>query len=93
MATQANEPDKQNRVAYHVEKMQMNKQLAEFARSTIKDGLRQLPDKSVVIFKRMYAKGNMSLDIETVVDQMPDEKLDWAMQQIENTLRTGIRKC
>jgi hypothetical protein len=35
----------------------------------------------------MYAKdGNLELDIETVVDNMEDGKLDWAMQQVERTL-------
>ena len=40
-----------------------------------------------MLFKRMYAHGNLDADINSVVDSMPAEKLDWAMQQVYNTLR------
>ena len=39
-----------------------------------------------MMFKRMYAKGNLDMNINDVVDNMPEEKLDWAMQQVERTL-------
>jgi hypothetical protein len=35
----------------------------------------------------MYAQGNLDADIDNVVDLMPADKLDWAMTQVDNTLR------
>ena len=34
----------------------------------------------------MYSHKDLDKDINEVVDQIPDEKLDWAMQQIQRTL-------
>ena len=65
----------------------MNAQLQAFARHTIKEGLAQLPDVCVLLFKRMYSPGNLELPIEEVVDKMPEDRLDWAMQQVENSLK------
>jgi len=31
-------------------------------------------------------KPDLNKDINEVIDKMPEDKLDWAMQQIENTL-------
>ncbi len=64
----------------------MNEQLQEFARAELLDGLGQLGDREVYLFKQMYAGGNPERCIEDVVADMPEEKLDWAMQQVERTL-------
>lgn len=72
----------------------MNKQLQEFARTQLKEGLAQLPESNHRIFKLMYARdgGKRSvadaeaMSISDVVDQMPDSQLDWAMQQVLNSL-------
>ena len=64
----------------------MNNQLDRFARSQLKESLGQCSEAQQLMFKRMYANGKIDLSIDTVVDQMPDEKLDWAMQQVERTL-------
>lgn len=34
----------------------------------------------------------VAMDINTVVDEMPDNKLDWAMQQVDNLLRKQFAK-
>jgi hypothetical protein len=68
----------------------MNIQLQNFARETIKSRLMQLGKAQQILFKRMYANGNLNMEINDVVDKMPEEKLDWAMQQIERTLRKGL---
>ncbi|MEJ2294088.1 MAG: hypothetical protein P8Y23_04910 [Candidatus Lokiarchaeota archaeon] len=70
----------------------MNKNIQDFARNYIKDGLKKLPERCTVLFKKMYANGCMTLDIETVVNKMPDSKLDWAMQQIERSIEIEERK-
>lgn len=64
----------------------MNKQMQEFARTTIKEGLSRLPESNQQLFKRMYSFKNLDADINDVVDGMPEDKLNWAMQQVEQTL-------
>ena len=64
----------------------MNNQMQEFARKTLKEGLAQLPKGWQRKFKQMYSYGNLESDINDVVDNMPEDKLDWAMQQVENSL-------
>lgn len=63
----------------------MNKELQDYARSKIKEGLSILTDGHRMLFKRMYSPNDLGKDIGAVVDDMPTDKLDWAMQQIENT--------
>ena len=65
----------------------MNKQLEDYARQTLKDGLAKLPENNRVLFKRMYAlHGNIELPIYEVVDKMEVEKLDWAIQQVSRSI-------
>ncbi len=78
----------------------MNKQLQDYARAQIKDGLSRLSEGQQLLFKRMYAHGalgitenralteeELSTPVEEIVDKTPEEKLDWAMQQVKNTRR------
>ena len=65
----------------------MNKSISDFTIQQIKEGLKQLPDNWQMMFKRMYSHNNLDCDIVTVVDNMPDEKLDWALSQVENSLK------
>lgn len=64
----------------------MNNQIQDFARQKIKDGLAQLPENWQTMFKRMYSHENLDADINDVVDNVPEDKLDWAMQQVEKSL-------
>ncbi len=64
----------------------MNKTLEAFARNELKAGLSQCTDGQQTKFKRMYSQRNMQKTIQEVVEDMPSEKLDWAMSQVENTL-------
>lgn len=73
----------------------MNQQLQSFARQTLKDGLAQLPAGHQRIFKLMYARDggrrsvadSEAMEIDAVVGEIPDDTLDWAMQQVENSLK------
>lgn len=73
----------------------MNEQLQNYARKTLKEGLSNLPEEWQTTFKLMYArnKGLRSVEdatamkIDDVVDKMSADKLDWAMSQVENSLR------
>jgi hypothetical protein len=64
----------------------MNDQLVKFAKSVIKLGLKECSVDQQLIFKRMYSHLDLTKDINEVIDNIPDEKLDWAMQQIQRTL-------
>lgn len=65
----------------------MNDKLQEFARGELKAGLSMLPDSNHMIFKRMYSPNNLDADINDVVDIMPEDRLDWAMRQVENSIK------
>jgi len=64
----------------------MNDTLQEFARQDLKDGLGECNEQQQLLFKRMYSHKNLDASINDVVDNMPVEKLDWAMQQVSKTL-------
>jgi hypothetical protein len=78
----------------------MNDTLQQFARQTLKDDLALLPEANHRIFKLMYGRNNgkrtveeaEALPIDTVVDAIPAEKLDWAMQQVKNTFKENERQ-
>lgn len=51
----------------------------------IKSGLANLKENHHLFFKRMYSHNNLDEDINTVVDNLPDEKLDHVLRQVEST--------
>jgi len=65
----------------------MNNQLKNYARKTLKEGLDKCTETQQLLFKRMYSPGNLDASIKDVIDLIPEEKLDWAMQQVEQTIR------
>ena len=69
----------------------MNKQLSDYAKTELKYGLSQCTEEQRDLFKRMYSHTDLTKHINDVVDSMPDEKLDWAMHQIQNTLKKKIK--
>ena len=64
----------------------MNKKISDFARKELLCGLKKLPENNVLFFKRMYSHKNLNLNIDAVVKNMPDEKLEHALFQVDNTL-------
>jgi hypothetical protein len=64
----------------------MNKTLQDYARNELKNGLAMLPDSQQLFFKRMYSHKNLDANVNDVVDAMPAERLDWAMQQVQRGL-------
>lgn len=70
----------------------MNEQIESFARNTLKQGLMECTEGQQLLFKRMYAHGNLEMPINDVVDSMETEKLDWAMQQVQRTLDKNSRE-
>ena len=67
----------------------MNESLQRFARKQIKNGLKQCTKEQVQLFRRMYAHTNPDWTIEQVVEAMPEDKLDWTMQQVARTIKKG----
>ena len=55
-------------------------------RQTIKDLLKQLLPKHILFFKRLYANGNLDMDINDVIDKIPKDKLNSAIRQCQSTL-------
>ena len=65
----------------------MNKTISKMCRITLQEMLRLCTEEQQLFFKRMYSPSNLELPINEVVDQMEDEKLDWAISQCESTLK------
>ena len=65
----------------------MNKTVVNFIRTQIKEGLAQLEDENRLLFNRMYSHDNLERPVNEVVDDMPEEKLNWALTQVENSLK------
>jgi hypothetical protein len=63
-----------------------NKTLIEFAQNQILSGLQQLPNEWIHRFKQMYSHRNLEKSIEKIVRDMPNEKLDWALSQVERSV-------
>lgn len=70
----------------------MNKTLEKFAREQLKAGLKQCTDAQNLVFKHMYSHKNLDRPLDDVVDAIPVEKLDWAMQQIERTVAINVAR-
>ena len=64
----------------------MNNTIEQFTREEIKNGLTLLPEGWTLMFKRMYSHKDLDANINDIVDNMPAEKLDWALSQVENSL-------
>lgn len=67
-------------------KYNMNERLQNYARAILKENLMQLPESNQLLFKYMYSHKNIDADINDVIDNMSEEKLDWVMQQVQRTL-------
>lgn len=75
----------------------MNIELEYFARSSLKRSMASLSSEQQRVFKLMYARDNgrrsiedaVAMHIDDVVDGIPSNQLDWAMQQVSNTVRQG----
>lgn len=82
----------------------MNDAIQQFARQTLKDGLAKCTDAEQLLFKRMYAKPPLPRDENTiewlkaagfdhVVDDMDDDLLNRAMEQVQATIDKAERQA
>lgn len=65
----------------------------KFVRDSLKTMLDQYTKPQRMLFKRMYSHGNLDATISDIVDNMPYEKLEWAVCQVENTLAKAEKQC
>ncbi len=77
----------------------MNEKLEKFARDDLKNGLAQLEEKHHDLFRKMYAPlvnggrcdgighHQMDMPINDVVNKMPVDKLEYAMNQVDLTIK------
>lgn len=56
------------------------------AKTILKDLLSQCTEGQQMMFKRMYCHKNLDFSINEAVDQMDDDKIDWAVSQVERTI-------
>ncbi len=69
----------------------MNATFKKLCTEALKTALKKLPENQFTIFKKMYSPRNLNLTVEECVDQMPDDRLDWAMTQVENSLTKNAK--
>ena len=65
----------------------MNSHLSTYARKQIKANIAICSNKAKLLFKRMYSHDNLDKKLNDIIDDMPDDKLSWAMTQLQNTLK------
>jgi len=64
----------------------MNKTIETFTRDLLKELIIKCNNNEQLIFKRMYSHKNLDLPVEDIVSNIPCDKLDWALTQVQNTL-------
>ena len=78
----------------------MNETLQQFARQTLKDQLALCTEAQQRKFRLMYGRAGgrrtvgdtEAMTINDVVEEIPAERLDWAMQQVQNTIKKDERQ-
>lgn len=66
-----------------------NQTLIKEAKKLLKELLTQCNEEEQLMFKRMYSP-NINLSINESVDIMSNDKIDWAITQVENTIKKSI---
>jgi len=69
-----------------------NETIKKIAKDLLKELLAKCTEGQQLLFKKMYSHGNLDLPINDVVDQMDDDKIDWAMSQVERTVEKNNTK-
>ena len=64
----------------------MEKQLADFAREKIREGLSKLTEAHRIKFKHIYSENWRKLSVDEVLNNIPDENLNHALYLVNRTL-------
>lgn len=70
----------------------MNKEAVVFCQNWLVKNLSLCTEPQIRLFKQMYCKNNFGLSVQDAVACVQEDKLDWAMQQVERTLEKNKRK-
>ena len=65
----------------------MNTNFANAGKDMLKKLLAQCTEAQQMMFKRMYCHKNLGLQINDAIDQMDENKIDWAITQCEHTVQ------
>lgn len=68
------------------------KDMLNCARDELKEGLAQCTVDQRQVFKLMYSHKDLTLPIEKVVDNMNEDKIERAMDQVERTVKKNKEK-
>jgi hypothetical protein len=69
-----------------------NKTLINSAKETLKELLAKCTQEQQFMFKRMYCHRNLELPINDAIDQMANDKIDWAVTQVEETIKKNSKQ-
>jgi hypothetical protein len=69
-----------------------NETIKNVAKEMLKELLSECTDGQQLMFKRMYCHKNLELPISEAVDQMAEDKIDWAMTQVERTVEKNRKE-
>jgi hypothetical protein len=64
----------------------MNKYLEQDACCFLKEKLAKLDENNHCTFRLMYSPKKLDRPINDVIDSIPNDRLDWAMIQVQNSV-------
>ena len=70
----------------------MDPRVEKYARMILLQDLLECTNDQQMIFKKMYSPDNLKATIVDVVDNLPEEKIDWAMKQVLRTIEKKKKK-
>jgi len=56
-------------------------------RLKLKQLLGSLPESNIIVFKHMYSHKDLTKDINSIIDELPDSRIRWCINQCENTVK------
>ncbi len=65
----------------------MQNEVSDFIRSQLKEKVLLLTDVQISVFKRCFSHKDLLKDINIVIDEMPNDKLDNALRLVNNTIK------
>jgi hypothetical protein len=61
-----------------------NPRLIKFAKDCLKEDLSKCTESQQDLFKMIY--GSLGIEMNSIIDDIPGDELDWAMNLVERTL-------
>lgn len=63
----------------------------EVGRQLLKDMLEQCTGPQQDVFRNMYGHRHPEWTLDQIVDDMPGERVSWALEQVERTIKNNKR--